>query len=298
VEATQSFKDSSKVSSKNFHFVCFPKSTNSDARIIRHTMPYHINLLKLLTGSALGICLTLVQHSVQAQPTSTATSQPSVSTTIGTGFVVANGHVLTALHVVLNNDLILVGPTPEKKWLKADLIKSDLASDLALLTVNIDAPPLVLANWKDVPVGLEVIAIGYPQPRLQGLSKKITQGIINGNRTDRNESINAEYFQYSAETSVGNSGGPLIAPDGLVIGMTQSKLNALGAAQKTNDLAINVSYGLKSSKLIQFLEQSPAAVSTSTLSLQTLLRPYQIFEKTQGSIFAVLVRKAQPATAP
>ena len=249
---------------------------------------------KLLASLFLALLMVCGQAPTYAQQQGV----PNQPTSIGTGFVVASGYVLTALHVVLNNDLILVGPTPEKKWLKAELIKSDLASDLALLAVGIDAPPLPLANWKDVPVGLEVTAIGYPQPRLQGLSKKITQGIINGNRTDRNESINAEYFQYSAETSVGNSGGPLIAPDGLVIGMIQSKLNALGAAQKTNDLAINVSYGLKSSKLISFLEQTPAAPSVQTLSLSAMLRPYQLYEKTQSSVFAVLVRKAPVGTLP
>lgn len=220
------------------------------------------------------------------------------SASIGTGFFVANGYVLTALHVVINSDLILIGPTEDKKWIKAEIIKTDIASDLALLSVNMTAPSLALANWRDVPIGLEVFAIGYPQPRIQNPSKKITQGIINGNRTDRNESINAEYFQYSAETSVGNSGGPLIAPDGLVIGMVQSKLNALGAAQKTNDLAINVSYALKSSKLINFLEKTPAAVAASNLSLTAQLRPYQIFSKAQASIFSVLSRKNAPLQPP
>ena len=257
-------------------------------------MSKHLSHWKLLASLCLALLMLCGQATTHAQQPG-AQNQP---TSIGTGFVVANGYVLTALHVVLNNDLILVGPTAEKKWLKAELIKSDLASDLALLAVSFNAPPLPLASWKDVPVGLEVTTIGYPQPRLQGLSKKITQGIINGNRTDRNESINAEYFQYSAETSVGNSGGPLIAPDGLVIGMTQSKLNALGAAQKTNDLAINVSYGLKSSKLINFLEQSPAAPTVQNLSLSTVLRPYQLYEKTQASVVAVLVRRPPAGTAP
>jgi hypothetical protein len=76
--------------------------------------------------------------------------------------------------------------------------------------------------------------------------------------------------------------------------MVQSKLNALGAAQKTNDLAINVSYALKSSKLIDFLDKTPAATTASNLSLSAQLRPYQILSKTQGSIFAVLSRKNAP----
>ena len=80
--------------------------------------------------------------------------------------------------------------------------------------------------------------------------------------------------------------------------MLVEQANALGAAQKTNDLAINVSYGLKSSKLINFLEQSPAAPTIQNLSLSTVLRPYQLYEKKQASVVAVLARKAPAGSAP
>ena len=94
----------------------------------------HSKLLASLFLALLMVCGQAPTHAQQQ-------GVPNQPTSIGTGFVVASGYVLTALHVVLNNDLILVGPTAEKKWLKAELIKSDLASDLALLAVGIDLPP-------------------------------------------------------------------------------------------------------------------------------------------------------------
>ena len=215
--------------------------------------------------------------------------------TVGTGFVVAEGYMVTAAHVLRDKDSVWVGPIDAKRWLRAQVVKIDTQHDLALIAVKLDAPALSIARWSDVPNGLEVFVVGFPQPRLQGLSKKITQGLINGNRSDRNESFDVGYFQFSAEVQQGNSGGPILAPDGLVVGMVQKKLNALSVAEKTNDLPVNVSYGLKSSEIVNFLAGTPAQANVSSLSLRTLLRPYQVFAQHQGSIFAVVGRKSPAA---
>ncbi len=224
-----------------------------------------------------------------------AQTTPASNLSMGTGFVVAEGLMVTAAHVLRDKDSVWVGPMEAKRWLRAQVVKVDEQHDLALIAVKLDAPALSLARWSDVPNGLEVFVVGFPQPRLQGLSKKITQGLINGNRSDRNESFDSGYFQFSAEVQQGNSGGPIFSPDGLVVGMVQKKLNALSVAEKTNDLPVNVSYGLKSSEIVNFLAGTPAQVNVSSLSLRTLLRPYQVFAQHQGSIFAVVGRKSPAA---
>jgi S1-C subfamily serine protease len=224
-----------------------------------------------------------------------AQTTPASNLSMGTGFVVAEGLMVTAAHVLRDKDSVWVGPMEAKRWLRAQVVKIDEQHDLALIAVKLDAPALSLARWSDVPNGLEVFVVGFPQPRLQGLSKKITQGLINGNRSDRNESFDSGYFQFSAEVQQGNSGGPIFSPDGLVVGMVQKKLNALSVAEKTNDLPVNVSYGLKSSEIVNFLAGTPAQVNVSSMSLRTLLRPYQVFAQHQGSIFAVVGRKSPAA---
>jgi hypothetical protein len=217
---------------------------------------------------------------------------------VGTGFIVADGYLLTAQHVLRNQDSIWVGPIDSKRWVKAEIVKYDNQLDLALIKANVSGSALSFANWSDVPTGLEVMAIGFPQPRLQGLSKKITQGLVNGNRSDRNESFDVGFFQFSAEVQVGNSGGPVLSPDGLVVGMVQKKLDALSVAERTHDLPVNVSYGLKSSEILTFLKGTPVDPSVKSLSLSTNLRPYQVFSLKQGSVFAVVGRKANSAPVP
>jgi S1-C subfamily serine protease len=237
----------------------------------------------------------LILWAATLTPQALAQNTSASNLSIGTGFVVADGLMVTAAHVLRDKDSVWVGPIEPKRWLRAQVVKVDPLFDLALIAVKLDAPALSLARWSDVPNGLEVFVVGFPQPRLQGLSKKITQGLINGNRSDRNESFDSGYFQFSAEVQQGNSGGPILAPDGLVVGMVQKKLNALSVAEKTNDLPVNVSYGLKSSEIVNFLLGTPAQANVSNLSLRTVLRPYQVFAQHQGSIFAVVGRKSPAA---
>ena len=233
-----------------------------------------------------------------AQPTTGLSGSASAGTAssisvsgIGTAFVVADGYLLTALHVVRDPNSVWVGPFEGKRWSKAELVSSDSALDLALLRAKFSAPALSFAPWSDVPVGLEVSVIGYPQPRLQGLSKKITQGIINGNRSDRNESFDAGFFQLSAEISKGNSGSPVLSPEGLVVGMVQKKLDALSVAAKGHDLPVNVNYALKSSELMAFLQKAGLTPQIRALNAESHQRPYKVFAQTQGSIWTVVVIK-------
>ena len=207
---------------------------------------------------------------------------------IGSGFLVSSeGHIVTAYHVIRDKKQLLVGPIEKNRWRIAKLIKVDEALDLALLQTRIDRPPLAIARWAEVPIGLEALVIGYPQPRLQGLSLKITQGIVNGDRT---ESGDLGFFQLSAEVQKGNSGSPVLAPDGRVIGVVRAKINALTVAERTGDLAQNVNYALKSSSLLKFLEDTGVSVRVEELDLELASRPYQTFRKAAPSVLAIVGR--------
>jgi S1-C subfamily serine protease len=222
---------------------------------------------------------------------------PSESkTSFGTGFAVSQTHILTAHHIIAGKDSLWIGPV-EGKWAKATLLKSSAELDLALLSADIEAKPLSIANWEDVPIGVEAFVIGYPQPKIQGLSKKITQGIVNGTRSDKEASPSSRLFQLSAEVSKGNSGGPIIAADGSVIGVVLNKVDALRFAEKSNDLTVNVNYGLKSQFVLQFLSNTAAQTQGKALSLKTVLRPYQVFAQSEGSVYAVVGRSTKDANA-
>lgn len=241
----------------------------------------------------------LAWHSGSQAQEADASPPKTTSVSWGTGFVVAEGYLLTAHHVVKGRSSIFVGPvglgpTGQPRWVLAQVAHTDPALDLALLKARIELPPLPLNPEATIPLGLEVSVIGYPQPRLQGMSKKITQGIINGYRNESATHIDSGYMQISAEVSQGNSGGPVLAPDGTVVGMVQRKLNTNKVSERAQDLLINVNYALRSSVLLQFMQNSPASARQQTLSLSKVLRPYQLFEQTQDSVLAVLGQGTAP----
>lgn len=211
------------------------------------------------------------------------------TTSFGTGFLItAEGHILTSWHVIKNKSQIYVGPVTGNKWKKATVIKVDEKSDLALLkTTPIARSPLEFAEWADVPIGLEAYSIGFPIPKVLGLSRKMTQGLVNGDRT---ESGDEGFFQFSAETQKGNSGGPVFAPDGSVIGVVQRKLDALKVAERSNDLPENVNYAVKSAAVIKFLSGASVNVAVRKLNLNTNMRPYALFKAKNEAVLAILAK--------
>lgn len=217
-----------------------------------------------------------------------AQAQDRPRSSVGTGFVVTSvGHVVTAHHVIRDRAQVLVGPIQGKRWAVAKVLHVDPARDLALLEARVAREPLAVADWSQVPVGLEAVVIGYPQPRLTGLEKKITQGIVNGEIASRSAPPS---FQLSAEIHQGNSGGPVLAPDGSVIGVVQRKLNALAVAEKTRDLPQNVNYALRSDELKRFLDEAGVSVPLRAPDLAADPRPFRLYRRVESSILAVIGR--------
>ena len=212
-------------------------------------------------------------------------NQPS----IGTGFVISDGYLVTAWHVVKNHKNLYVGST-KSSLTKANIIKYDESKDLVLLSAKIDTPPLAIADWASVPIGVEVYTIGYPQPSFMGLSKKISSGIFNGSRKEDDKS---RLFQFSAETSKGSSGGPVFSSDGLVIGVTVKKLDALKVSEKNGDLPGNVNYGIKSYLLVNFLKESGLPITVKPFNEEVYYRPHQLFYNHQNSIYFVLAQDSE-----
>jgi len=148
----------------------------------------------------------------------------------GTGFVIdTQGHIVTNQHVVADAEEIEVDfPSGDRAW--AEVLGTDLDSDLAVLKVDIPADklfPLPLGDSDQVQVGDTVIAIGNPF----GLSGTMTSGIISAiGRTLDSERASpggqpfssGDILQTDAAINPGNSGGPLINLQGEVIGINRA----------------------------------------------------------------------------
>ena len=243
-----------------------------------------IALLVWAMFGAFGSSLVWPQESSSAARSVGGSAEKSVS--IGTGFFISNdGYLLTANHVITKREKLLVklGGSIIKN---AALIKVDPITDLALLKIDGPSSPLAIANWSDIPVGLEVYVIGYPLPATANMGVRITEGLINGAVGVGPRRL--DLYQLSAQVQKGNSGGPVLSPDGMVVGMVQGKLDALQVAERTHDLPQNVNFALKSSVLMRFLEGTEVKTQYSWVNLAKRYRPYEILRLSEQSIVQVI----------
>ena len=147
-------------------------------------------------------------------------NRPKIEQNQGSGFIFADGLVMTNAHVVNGSDKVIVGLTNGKK-LNAKLIGQDSFTDLAVLKIEGKGPwpKAKLGDSAKIKVGDWAIAVGNPF----GLENTVTLGIIsNLNRNVNQLGIydkKLELIQTDAAINPGNSGGPLLNRDGEVIGI-------------------------------------------------------------------------------
>jgi S1-C subfamily serine protease len=219
-------------------------------------------------------------------PTLISPQAPQISYMSGTAFAVSSqGHLVTAYHAIRDQSEVKVFSAAYPAGILAQVVAQDPGNDLALLKVSAGTQPLKIAQSRSVPTGLEVYALGYPQPRLQGSELKITSGLINAMQGPGGA---AGYLQFSAPVQRGNSGGPLLSPDGLVVGMVQARLGVLvGSASR--EIPQNVNFALQSQGISRFLAQHQVPSQEASLTLHDTRRPHEIFASAQSGIFAVQV---------
>lgn len=170
----------------------------------------------------------------------------------GSGFWVNSTVVITNAHVVEKCSRISVAND-----LQADLLFKDDTNDLAALRVNGTSQNRArIRGNTGIQQGESVVAAGFPLSGIVADDLNITSGIVSavaGLGGDK------RFVQITAPVQLGNSGGPLIDQHGLVIGVVTSKLNAIGMAQRTGDIAQNVNFALSLETLTNFLGKNRIA---------------------------------------
>jgi serine protease Do len=146
---------------------------------------------------------------------------------LGSGFVIrADGLIVTNRHVIVGARSIIV-KLPTGQQLPAKVIGADAATDLALLKVSAtQLPVLRLGSSATVSVGDEVIAIGNPF----GLGQTVTAGIVSARGRTMEDDPYIDFLQTDAAINFGNSGGPLLAADGTVVGVTSAIFSPSGGS--------------------------------------------------------------------
>jgi S1-C subfamily serine protease len=140
---------------------------------------------------------------------------------LGSGFVIdKSGHIVTNFHVVQGGRDIEVSFS-NRDSVEARLVGTDPSTDLAVLKVDVEARalmPLRLGDSDRARVGDAVVAIGNPL----GLERSVTSGIVSALHrplTAPNQFTIDDVIQTDAAINSGNSGGPLLAANGQVIGV-------------------------------------------------------------------------------
>jgi S1-C subfamily serine protease len=147
---------------------------------------------------------------------------------VGSGVVIVDkGVILTNLHVVNGAERVQV-VFADGTESDATVIGTQPENDLAVLqakTIPDDLVPATLRSTRDLAMGDQVIAVGFPF----GIGPSVSAGVVSGlkreYRSTEGKRLLTNLIQFDAAANPGNSGGPLATMDGEVVGIVTAILN-------------------------------------------------------------------------
>lgn len=130
---------------------------------------------------------------------------------MGTGFFIQDSILVTALHVVEGIDW-LMAYSGEDSFQVTGWLAADDDADIALLAASEKAPRILHLRPEAPEVGSRVYTLGSSM----GVAGSFSDGIV-GNLVP--DEVGITWVQYTAPSSPGNSGGPLLDEFGEVVGV-------------------------------------------------------------------------------
>lgn len=145
----------------------------------------------------------------------------------GTGFVFSDRRVMTNAHVVGGVDEPTVQIGGEGRLYDAKVVLYDWQRDIAVLDVpDLDAQPLRFTDSDtDAESGDSAIVAGFPENGAYDVRSARIRGRIDANGPDiyHRGTVRRDVYSLYATVRQGNSGGPLLTPDGKVYGVVFAK---------------------------------------------------------------------------
>ncbi|MER6135343.1 MarP family serine protease [Streptomyces sp. NPDC001815] len=155
----------------------------------------------------------------------TGTAQSCGKVLEGTGFVFDKRRVMTNAHVVGGVDEPYVQIGGEGKRYASKVVLYDWERDIAVLDVpELDAPVLQFAT-REASRGDGAIVAGFPENGSYTINAARVRGPITANGPDiyHRGTVERKVYSLFATVRQGNSGGPLLTPDGKVYGVVFAK---------------------------------------------------------------------------
>ncbi|HLX89826.1 MAG TPA: MarP family serine protease [Acidimicrobiales bacterium] len=164
----------------------------------------------------------------------------------GSGFVVAPGYVVTNAHVVAGIAHPFVVDSTGRHSAAAMLFDPEL--DVAVLRVPGLGDPALRIDTQTVGRGASGAVLGYPEggPFTYGAAGVEAAFEANGLDIYGRNQVTRYVYQLAAVVRPGNSGGPLVEPDGTVIGVVFARSTtdqAVGYALATPAVLVDVHKG-------------------------------------------------------
>ncbi len=245
--------------------------------MVKRIVSLSIAVILLLSGACLSFANTPVETAVNGVVRVIGLNSQYISS--GSGFAIGkageapqvfitNNHVVEGfeedIYIVLDHFIITEDRRVDGTLVKAEVVKSWSSPDLAILVAEkpiAERIPLTLCPSGPVSIAEDVYALGFPGAAdsitddgyaypSQVKDVSVTRGVISKlhSTIDGNDC-----FQIDATIHHGNSGGPLINKDGLVIG-----INTFGAVMGGEEKA-GVNYSIYSDYIINYLDQTELA---------------------------------------
>ena len=142
----------------------------------------------------------------------------------GSGFVVSpTGLVITAAHVIRDDQAAVVAELPGDRKAKGWLVRRNAEFDVALIQLEPgEYRAIPVGSAASLHVGDTVFAVGAPLD--QRLTRTVTKGVVSALREDPPR----KWIQSDVTVHPGSSGGPLLDDRGRVVGVAQSGVTLQG----------------------------------------------------------------------
>jgi len=202
-------------------------------------------------------------------------------------FVITNNHVISGaqpgqITVTLNDGRIL----------QPNLVRSDPASDIALLRIdNETLPTAELGDSDRVRTGQWVLAFGSPF----GFNQTVTHGIISARDRGQISLGNTirikEFLQTDAAINPGNSGGPLVDMNGAVVGINTANASTNGYS---SGVAFSIPINLVKRIGKQLLERGSVQRGYLGMQMSSALDPHTALRLGLNRLRGAMVESVHP----
>ena len=209
----------------------------------------------------------------------------------GTAFVVAPGLLVTNHHVIDDCGAIEVVASDGRR--PATIVDSVQIIDLALLRVyGLRGGVASLRTQSPVLLGESATVFGFPLGGALSGTGNFTTGVVSSLRGLGDA---AGEIQITAPVQPGNSGGPVLDRAGVVIGVVQSKLDALWAVKATGDVPQNVNFAVSLDVLADFLAKNNVPIKSA--ARQVAIENTLVAEMAQSFTYKISCKAASKTAA-